>query len=232
MTTVTSSNAAPLHLSELCKQGNIESVLQRLRVLSTDEGNAINYADDDGRTAFHWCVGLRCWDLAELLMNPPHSCVVDTKDKDGMTPLMSACATDAPAPLISILIERSLSDLEAVDSAGNTALILAASKGNLSALKKLVAAGASIAHQNKRGQTALHRAVSRGQTDVVEEIIATLKKMEKSTRIRILNLVDCEGNTPLHYAAMENNQELGQLLLRNGAVRDLQNKQGKQFWEL
>jgi ankyrin repeat protein len=45
-------------------------------------------------------------------------------------------------------------------------------------------------------------------------------------------LGDVEGNTPLHYASMENNQELGEVLLRAGAIREKKNKEGKEFWEM
>lgn len=221
------------HLSELCKAG-LDAVLRKLRTHAEADEAALNWQDEEGRTAFHWAVGLKLWDLASRLMAEPLSCATCTVDSDGTTTLMTACASGAPDTILDPIIRGFVESgaVETADSSGNTALLLAASRGNLSALKKLIAAGANISAQNKRGQTALHRAVSRGMSDSVEELLAASKKLERTARIRLLNAVDVEGNTALHYAAMENNQELGQLLLRAGASRDIANKAGKLFYEV
>jgi ankyrin repeat protein len=241
---MTDSGPQSKHLSELCRTGSIEDILRKVHSECDDASNALNWQDADGRTAFHWAIGLRCWDLARSLMGEPHGCLVTSVDKDGCTPLMSACAVDAPDDIIEALIEANakvsqanaegevLLSVDARDSAGNTAFMLAASRGNVSALRKLSKAGCNMFVQNYRGQSALHRAVSRGMMDTVEELIAHLKGVDRKIKIKFINQQDVEGNTALHYASMENNQELGQLLLRNSADRETRNKHGRAFYEM
>ncbi|KAH9589119.1 hypothetical protein LSM04_002490 [Trypanosoma melophagium] len=119
------------------------------------------------------------------------------------------------------------------DSHGNTPLLYAAGRGNLTLVRYLLQLGASINHQNKRGQSVLHRAANRGSLDLVEELIATSKKSHSSTEHRRwMNLQDYRGDTALFYASMDNNEELGRYLLRHGADRDIRNKDGKEFWEV
>jgi ankyrin repeat protein len=238
---MTTEVAVAQHLSELCRAGSIDAILRKVASECDDQSIAINWQDEDGRTAFHWAIGLRCWDVAKALMDEPNMCDVCTVDKDGCSPLMSACAVDAPDEIVLSLLDRyrrltvdeaTASPLNARDSSGNTALMLAASKGNVSAVRKLSQAGCDIFSQNRRGQTALHRSVSRGQMDVVEELLLICKPLDRKVRIKFVNTQDIEGNTALHYASLENNQEMGQYLLRNGADREVRNKQGKTFYEL
>lgn len=242
---MTTDLAVAKHLSELCRSGSVEEILRKLTAESEDSSVAVNWQDADGRTAFHWAIGLRCWDVAKSLMAEPIHCEVCTIDKDGCSPLMSACAVDAPDDIMVVLLEKyrggSASDeaaaassslLDACDSSGNTALMLAASKGNVLAIRRLLQAGCDMFAQNRRGQTALHRSVSRGQMDVVEELMLLCKSLDRKIRNKFVNTQDVEGNSALHYASMENNQEMGQFLLRNGADRELRNKQGKTFYEL
>jgi ankyrin repeat protein len=182
---------------------------------------------------------------------------------------MSACAVDAPIAFIDRVVARAAEEASAMgglvpymastDGAGNSALILAASKGSVAIVKKLLALGVDVLYQNKRGQNALHRAVSRGHLETAEELLSYSKRQlgsnGKAADIvlsvvaespdtgvaspspvppyrKFVNCRDAQGNTPLHYASMENNKELGQLLLRYGADRTIRNNDGKEFWEL
>ena len=91
--------------------------------------------------------------------------------------------------------------------------------------------------QNNRLQTALHRAVSKGSQEFVEELLSFVKKHlpaagDAATVRNFVNAPDNQGNTVLHYASMENNEDMGKFLLRNGATRDAKNKKGQEFWQL
>ena len=228
-------------LSAICQAGELQAVIAKLRAIAGEGADEttefVNVRDADGRTALHWAVGLRSWALAESLMNEPWNADTNTKDEQLSTPLMSACSVDAPAPFFSTLLERSLPVLEATNDVGNNALILAASRGNVGSVRmilKHLTAPLSLMHQNNSGQSALHRAVSRNSAETVEELVAAARKaFPDKLQLRVfLNLPDKNGDTALHYASMENNQEIGQFLIRNGSDKDRRNKAGKQFWEM
>ncbi|RNF25797.1 26S proteasome non-ATPase regulatory subunit 10 [Trypanosoma conorhini] len=131
------------------------------------------------------------------------------------------------------LVKHKLAILNQTDSHGNTPLLHAAGRGKLATVRLLLQWGASIDHQNRRGQSALHRATSRGASDVVEELVTTSQKEHsRAEHRRWMNLQDYRGDTALFYASMENNEELGRYLLRHGLDREIRNKEGKEFWEV
>lgn len=131
------------------------------------------------------------------------------------------------------LAEHRIAVVNQPDNSGNTPLLHAASRGRLTIVSFLLQSGAFIAHTNKRGQSALHRAIGRGSLDVVEELVgASRKRHTEVEHKRWINLQDYRGDTALFYASMDNNEELGRYLLRQGADRNVRNKEGKEFWEV
>nr|CCC94330.1 unnamed protein product [Trypanosoma congolense IL3000] len=131
------------------------------------------------------------------------------------------------------LAEYRLEIINQPDSNGNTSLLHGASRGKLPIVVFLLQAGASIDHTNNRGQSALHRATGRGSVEVVEELVSFSKrKHEPAHHSRWMNIQDYRGDTALFYASMDDNEELGRYLLRQGARRDIRNKDGKEFWEV
>ena len=307
--------------------------------------NVINVVDADGRTAFHWSLSMKRFDVAQALLDAPFNANPLTVDLDGATTLTTACSVDCPSTLLTTLLSAAAASaaassssstseggdsttttavdfFNAQDTAGNTALLYIASRGNTSnvfltyrtvemksvggaskAVGSTSSAGADVAAPtgmagvtitkpasaesatstasvtavggdvatpsdavaaappllnypnpfalNKRRQTVLHRAIARGASDFVEEFLSWMKRRVATNNIdpakgpngsdvvsnkasvrHFINSQDVQGNTALHYAALENNQDLGQLLLRNGADRDIRNKDGQEFWKL
>ncbi|RNF11260.1 26S proteasome non-ATPase regulatory subunit 10 [Trypanosoma rangeli] len=159
------------------------------------------------------------------------------REQDGMNTTLENATADVclrgAAIVDNPLMEQELVILNQADSHGNTPLLHAAGRGKLAIVRFLLQLGASIDHQNRRGQSALHRATSRGATDVVEELVATSQKVHsRAEHRRWMNLQDYRGNTTLFYASMDNNEELGRYLLRHGVDREIKNKEGKEFWEV
>ncbi|CCW64949.1 unnamed protein product [Phytomonas sp. EM1] len=143
-------------------------------------------------------------------------------------------STSNEAPICEEFVAK-YNIVNSVDSLGNTALLHVASRGHSHLVDFLIRNGSELNHQNKHGQSALHRAVGRGNMNTVEILLcASKQKINKSKEEhqRWVNLQDVWGNTALFYASMENNEDLGRLLLRNGADRYLRNKEGKEFWEV
>ena len=85
------------------------------------------------------------------------------------------------------------------------ALLDAAGKGNIEAVKQAIADGADVDAKDSDGWTPLHSAVGRGRKDIFELLIA------KGADV---NAKDDNGWTPLHYTA---NKEIAELLIANGA---------------
>ncbi len=233
-------------LAAACQSKDLSAVISKLRAMAAGGGpedeattaSFVNLQDCDGRTALHWAVGLRSWAVVEALLDPAQGYDADTNTVDYQlsTPLSTACSVDAPLPIFLKLLQRSMPVIDAKNDVGNTALILASSRGSVLIVRELLKhlPPSSLMHQNNTGQSALHRAVSRNSSETAEELIAAARKaFPDKTQFRVfMNLADKNGDTALHYASMENNQEIGQLLIRSGADKERRNKAGKLFWEL
>ena len=70
-------------------------------------------------------------------------------------------------------------------------------------------------------ETCLHHAISQetgGSLHIVDFLVQNSSSLDRRTK---------EGNTPLHYCVIQNQPEAMRLLLRSGAVADVQNNNGK-----
>ncbi|KAH9314155.1 hypothetical protein KI387_022782, partial [Taxus chinensis] len=132
---------------------------------------------------------------------------VDSKDRDGQSALYYAVAGDHDNDeVLDALIFTSSSTQGAnkvtlKDSSGTTPLHIAAAKGNIKMVDKLLSKRLIPKPQEKEqfvrsadvlGQTALHKAASGGHRKVVK------KFLEEGAHP--LNERDCDGRTALHYA--------------------------------
>ena len=79
--------------------------------------------------------------------------------------------------------------------------------------------GAEINARDKYKQTPFHRAVLRGQADVIKYLLST-----GSVQV---NAQDVVGNSALHIACEEESEEIVKLLLNAGATTELQNREKK-----
>ncbi len=100
---------------------------------------------------------------------------------------------------------------------GNTALMMAAFKGNRPAAEALIAKGAAI---NRPGWTPLHYAAAAG-----DDAIAGLL-LEHGAEIDALSPHASGGYTPLMLAAREGKEETARFLLEHGADLRLKNGEG------
>jgi len=85
----------------------------------------------------------------------------------------------------------------------------AAAKGNVDLMQQILSENKSVLmSKDNDGYTALHRASSEGQKNVVEFML--LKNVDVNARTN-------DGWSPLHCACKWNNADIAQLLLQNGA---------------
>lgn len=96
-------------------------------------------------------------------------------------------------------------------------LLDAAAKGDLAAVKRLVAEGADINGSDVRGVTALHVAANRGWIELVDYLL---------DQQAAVNAADREGRTPLMAAAVKGHAAVVALLLQRGADATLRDAAG------
>ncbi|CAL4089513.1 unnamed protein product, partial [Meganyctiphanes norvegica] len=110
-------------------------------------------------------------------------------------------------------------DINQQDDSGRTPVYLASSKGSIHMTSELIEHGADVNIMTNYGSTPLLIATQGGHIDIVEALIKAQADV---------NLPDNQlGITALHLAAMINNTEIAQLLLRNGAEPKKLDNDGK-----
>ena len=103
-------------------------------------------------------------------------------------------------------------------SEADKALLYAASKGHIKAVKHHLEAGAYVNAQSDGGVTPLHGAVMFGHNEIVELLIAEGADV---------NAKNDDGWTPLHDAAFGSHKEIVQLLIAKGANVNIRNSGGE-----
>ena len=94
-------------------------------------------------------------------------------------------------------------------SASERALLEAARKGNIEAVKQHLAAGTDVNAKSERGATPLHRAATFGHKEIAELLI------DKGADVNAVG--GLLGWTPLHSAANGGHKEVAELLITKGA---------------
>ncbi len=165
--------------------------------------------------------------------------------KGEISPLVSA-APAAPAELIAALADRGL-DIDATDSAGRSALILAAQNGRTATASLLIARHADLNHLDSLHQSALMKAARYGHADIVKLLVGAGANLALATEtgntalmlaseagrtesatalLRVSNAVDTKndvGDTALILAARNGHKDIVAALLKAGANPRLKN---------
>ena len=134
---------------------------------------------------------------------------------NGDTPLVFAIRADADVSVNQVLLRSFKINVKVPTLRGETPLMLAAIKGNLTLAQKLVEMGAPV--NAKYGWTALHYAASTGQADMAKWLIDKGADVDARTE---------RGVTPLYMAARTISASTVNVLLAAGADKTLCNDQG------
>ncbi len=121
--------------------------------------------------------------------------------------------------LFKMLIDDQRNKIDAKDDQGNTALALAASKGDAAVVELLLKNGADASIRNDIGHHALHAAVIKGNLSIVQLIAEYDRRLLRN-----------EGDpfSFLHLAVENGRKELYDYLLEHDTVGiDLQNEEGQ-----
>lgn len=132
-------------------------------------------------------------------------------------PALPPAALSGCGDTTAFLIERGV-PVNSRDEAGLTPLHLAASTGNLPALKALLFAKADLRAVDKSGGTPLHWAAARGREDAVKALLGARAAVAAA---------DGEGQTPLLVAVAGGHGGIVRLLLDAGADPNAANRRGQ-----
>lgn len=169
--------------------------------------------------------------------------------------LLHWAALGGRARLLEAILSRpDAPDVDIRDDTENTPLILAVLKGSLDCVKLLVARGAQVNVKNAQGHSPIQYACSKGHKDVLEFLLTSkadpnvgdfrqdtpLHRLASLGRVEILKMLldwpgltlnldaqNKEGNTPLHIAAEDDQNQVAMMLVEKGARVDVQNKEKK-----
>ncbi|XP_022719951.1 uncharacterized protein LOC111277800 [Durio zibethinus] len=223
-----SSSWGPIHLAAI--GGHIEVL--RLLLL---KGANVDALTKDGNTALHLAVENRRKDCTRLLLaNGAKPDVRNTRDGD--TPLHVA-AGSGDEKMVKLLLQKGANkDIRnktgkiAYDVAAEyghmrlfdalklgDSLCLAARKGEVRTIQRLIENGAVINARDQHGWTALHRASFKGKIDAVRMLID--KGIDVDSK-------DEDGYTALHCAVESGHTEVVELLIKKGADVEARTNKG------
>jgi hypothetical protein len=129
--------------------------------------------------------------------------VVNTPDAKGNPPLVLALQNQASS-VVSVLMSVEETDWDAPNANGETALMMAALKGNLPVVRELVQRGCAV---NRQGWTPLHYAATAGYSDVIHFLLARQAQVDTPSP---------NGTTALMMAAMYGSLDAVKVLLDQG----------------
>ena len=137
----------------------------------------------------------------------------NTIDASGQTGLLIAIREPSPK-VARVLVDSPKIDLNALNTQGESPLMLAALKGQLELVNQMLKKDADV---NKTNWTPLHYAATTGQLAVIRLLIENHAYIDAESP---------NGSTPLMLASMYGTPEAVKLLLDEGADPTLKNQQG------
>jgi ankyrin repeat protein len=208
-----------------------------------NHGIDINAKDNEGKTALHVASEYGLNECIKILLDQGAS--MNEKDNQGQTPLHLA-SENGFYESVAILISNG-ANINAQNNQGETPLHIVSANSFNNCLNELLDSGADINIKNNRGQTPVHLAINartytkeryRYQFKVehrdYKDADICLKTLFKYFLLRNadVNIIDNNGNTPLHLVAETGRYRLLIDLLNLGADWTLRNHAGYTAYDL
>ena len=153
-----------------------------------------------------------------------NSDVINFKDGYGRTPVHSLLASNSDVTVDVLDKLLSANNLSLKDNQDATLLHAACRSGNLPAVEHFVGRGLSLTALTYSNETLIHYAVSPGNAGLIQWLIDT-KQID-------INAKDKTGETALHRATWQNNREVVELLIRNGADLTIKNDYDQRAYDI
>ncbi|XP_027719341.1 ankyrin repeat and death domain-containing protein 1B isoform X2 [Vombatus ursinus] len=172
----------------------------------------VDIADKHGLTVLH--VAAWSGNLEIMLMLVKAGADQKAKNQDGMTILHFAAQNNNVRIVEYLIQDLHLKDLNQQDEKGRKPFLLAAEKGHVEMIEKLIMLNLLTSEKDKEGNTALHLAAKHGHTSVVEMLI---------TQWQEINEPNEDGETPFFLAVAGGHKECSKLLLDAGSDVNISN---------
>lgn len=227
---------APIHfMMQITNADNRWKILNDL----IEYGANINAQNEDGSTMLH--ITVTNWDNGWIdRINQVYGQIInyDIKDKRGRTPLDLAIELGHVSVNDAESVENSLRkrptyigdnrDVRAVDKLGRDGLQLATIRSDMRFVTELVKAGANLAHQDDKGNTALHYAMTNSNPEVFVRYLLEAKAPT--------NILNNAGESPLFWVLKIVDPRarylVAKLLIDAGSPVANKNKEGKTVLDL
>ena len=184
-----------LHIA--CHQGNAELV----EILLTQHGltSQLLSTDDDGNIPLH-CAALGGNKTILKSLITKYECPVECRNHRGQTPLHCACVKGHDK-IVKLLVTTYEADVNARDENDCTPLHIAAQLGHRKVVLCMVNEfGCSLITRGNNGKNVLHYTCQYGHTRLFETLLLQCSP-------DWLSICDDDGNTPLHCAALGDNEQ-------------------------
>ena len=168
----------------------------------------LNVQDEKQDTLLHYTASVNNVGMVKALIVAEAD--INARNNSGYRPLHIAAAyggVEVVMALIEVKVDMSVDDL-------NQLLYIAVRYNNLEVVEALIAAGVNV---NRKDRDTLLHEVAWAEDSSTEVAIVLIRAGA------YVNIQTPKGNTPLHYAAMNNNVELIRILIVEGANLDVQN---------
>lgn len=183
----------------LAQNGKTDAALKLMQVPEID----IHIKDNDGRMAIDYATSAGLRELVTALSQAGE----DHADAYGNTSLHHAC-WNGQSEVVKVLLEKTPDCVNELNDDGESPLLLAARRSNLTIAELLLAAGARPDAANLHGVSPLHAAASKGDLFVGKALLAAGAAVNQKTS---------DGKTPLILAAQNSKNDFTAMLIEAGA---------------
>ena len=190
-------------LAIACQRGNTFAVEHLLQ----EENINVNIVDKQFSTALHEACEYGSNKIVKMLCNK--GAEISRANNDGVTPLHVACREGHSEVVNSLLLvghEQKDGLISAKDNQGSVALHYAVESGVQSIVETLLLNGADPIAQKNNHATPLHTAARVGHIAIAGLLLQY--KEQSHVDFSIIEMIDREQNTPLHFAARHNQCEM------------------------
>ncbi|XP_045422380.1 ankyrin repeat and death domain-containing protein 1B [Lemur catta] len=173
----------------------------------------VDVADKHGLTVIH----LTAWsgNLEIMLMLVRAGADQRARNQDGMNALHFAAQSNNVHIMEYLIQDLHLKDLNQPDEKGRKPFLLAAERGHVDMIEKLIFLNLHTSEEDKEGNTALHLAAKHGHSPAVKVLL---------TQWQEINEMNENGETPFFLTVQGGHEECSKVLLAAGSDINIPNK--------